>query len=373
MAYITKLSLKNFRSYKSLDVEFSKGINLIYGDNGQGKTNILEAINFLSLLKSFRTNRNKDLFHWEKESFFVGAILEEINKDNRLTLKINYGNEKKFFRDGYQVNQAVDFINNFQVVSFLPEDINLIKGVSSLRRSFLNITISKQYPDYLHALKNYNKLLKIRHHLFKNCPKFSYLNKEYLNSFDSKLIYYNEIIYKYRYQWFNLFKEKLKQISLRLFKLEKALKINYKTSINIEKKCDFKKKFHEILKKNLEKDYRLKVTHNGCHRDDFELIFYDKKINIYGSQGQCRLVSLALKLTVAEVLIGGKKNDRLILLIDDVLGELDEATKKVFFETMKKSQQVFITSTTRERFEEILQDGHNVKFLNIKDGVLSLP
>ena len=348
MAYIARLSLKNFRSYKNLDINFFEGINFIYGDNGQGKTNILEAINFISLLKSFRTNQNKDLFHWGEKEFFLGAIIEELGGE-KLTLKVNYGKNNQFFYNDYPVKQAVDFVNNFQTISFLPEDINIIKGSSSLRRSLLNIDVSRLNSNYLFILKNCNKLLKIRNHLFRKSLNISSLDKMYLNSFDEKLIHYNELIYKYRWNWFSLFSTKLKKISKLLFNSEKVLEVHYKPSINIPVGDDFKDKVKAIFKKNFERDFNHKITYSGCHRDDFELFFKGKKLDIYGSQGQCRLASLALKLTTAEILFEDEKIDKLVFLIDDVLGELDDNTKKVFFHSLEKTHQSFITSTNFDK------------------------
>ena len=330
--YINKLKLENFRNYDIQEIEFDKNINIIYGDNAQGKTNILEAIFVCSLGKSFRTNKEKELINKENKY----AKLEMISSKEDREVKINFEiEEKKNFKiNDIKIKKISDILGKNYIVLFTPEDITILKNDPSKRRRFLNIMISQLRPMYVHLLNKYNKTIEQRNIYLKQI-KYEGKPIENLEIWDEQLVNLGTKIYEYRKNFIEKLNEKIIDIHLKTTENKEKIKIKYITNIE--------NNYLDKLKKNKNNDIKKGYTEIGIHRDDFEIYINDNPISIYGSQGQKRTTIISLKLAEANV-IYEEIGERPVILLDDFMSELDKKRIQGLFENIKENQ-VIITCT----------------------------
>ena len=330
--YINKLKLENFRNYDIQEIEFDKNINIIYGDNAQGKTNILEAIFICSLGKSFRTNKEKELINKEKKY----AKLEMISSKEDREVKINFEiEEKKNFKiNDIKIKKISDILGKNYIVLFTPEDITILKNDPSKRRRFLNIMISQLRPMYVHLLNKYNKTIEQRNIYLKQI-KYEGKPIENLEIWDEQLVNLGTKIYEYRKNFIEKLNEKIIDIHLKTTENKEKIRIKYITNIE--------NNYLDKLKKNKNNDIKKGYTEIGIHRDDFEIYINDNPISIYGSQGQKRTTIISLKLAEANV-IYEEIGERPVILLDDFMSELDKKRIQGLFENIKENQ-VIITCT----------------------------
>lgn len=332
---ITNFYIKNFRSHSVRQFNFQKGINVLVGENGCGKTNIVEAIYYLSLARSFRGVDDKDLIK-------IGTDLAEINttvKQNKITKKIKIiitKEGRRIFIDNKPINKISELSNNINVIIFEPKDVDLFKGLPKYRRNFLDISLSKKSLVYLDYITRYNRILKQRNDLLKNTN----IDQILLETNTDLLIKTSQKIIEYRSQYIKDIINILNKIIRALTREENDIEIIYKPYITPNK--DFYLEAKELYKKSLEADIKQKSTTIGIHREDFIVNYNGKDIATYGSQGENRIVALCLKLAPYFSIEEEKKP---IVILDDVLSELDEMHQKQLLEFIKKFDQVFITTT----------------------------
>ena len=350
--YIKKIKLENFRNYDLQEIEFGKKINNIYGDNAQGKTNILEAIFTCSLGKSFRTNIDKEIINIDKN--FTNVEIEYFKKDRNGKIKLELKDKKDFFINEIKVKKISDILGKIYVVLFSPQDINILKNDPSKRRKFLNIMISQLKPMYVHTLNKYNKTLEQRNNYLKQI-KYENKPKEMLDIWDEQLVLLGIKVYNYRKEFIEKINNKIKDIHLKTTENKENIEIKYKSNIISEK--DYLNELKNKRNLDIQKGY----TSVGIHRDDFEIFINNKNICIYGSQGQQRSSIISLKLAEAET-IYEEIDDYPIILLDDFMSELDKKRIKGFIENINKNQ-VIITST-----EKIILEKNEIKYYNVKDG-----
>ena len=349
--YIKKIKLENFRNYYLQEIELNSKINNIFGDNAQGKTNILEAIFICGLGKSFRTNIDKELINIEKS--FTKVEIEYFRKDREGKINLELNNKKDFFINDIKIKKMSDILGKIYIVLFSPQDINILKNDPSKRRRFLNIMISQLRPIYVNTLNKYNKTLEQRNNYLKQI-KYENKSEEILDIWDEQLIYLGKKIYNYRKEFLEKLNKKIKNIHLLTTENNENIEIKYKSNIlDIEN-------YDKELKNSRNLDIQKGYTNNGIHRDDFEIYINNKNIFIYGSQGQQRSSIISLKLSEAEI-IYDEIEDYPIILLDDFMSELDKKRIKGFIENIKENQ-VIITST-----EKILLDGKNINYYNVKN------
>ena len=349
--YIKSIKLENFRNYTFQEINFSDKINNIFGNNAQGKTNILEAIFVCSLGKSFRTNIDKELINIEKD--FSTAEIEFVKKDRKGKIKLELKEKKEFYLNDIKLKKISDVLGNIYVVLFSPQDINILKNDPSKRRRFLNIMISQLRPMYVHTLNKYNKTLEQRNNYLKKI-KYEKASIEMLEIWDEQLAKLGSKIYIYRKEFVEKINHKIKNIHLNV--AGENIEIKYKSNIKSPEKY-----LNELKQKrniDIEKGY----TNIGIHRDDFEIYINDKNISIYGSQGQQRSSIISLKLAEAEV-IYEEMDEHPIILLDDFMSELDKNRIKGFVENIKENQ-VIITSTDKIMLE------NNTKFFNVNNAIV---
>ena len=349
---ITNLKLQNFRNYKELNLNFNEGINVIYGDNAQGKTNILESIFLTSLGKSFRTNKDKELIMFNEDFAKVEVEFSKTDRDGKI--KIDLTDKKDIYLNGVKIKKLSELLGNIHIVIFTPDDINILKNGPTGRRRFLDIFIGQLRPNYIYNLNMYLKALEQRNNYLKQI-KFENKSEELLEIWDEKIAEYAEIVFKYRFEFINKLKEKIKDVHNSITENNE--------DINIEYISDFsnKEEFLKKLKNNKKLDILKGFTTKGVHRDDFNIYINDNLVNIYGSQGQHRTSILSLKMSELQV-VKDEIGENPILLLDDFMSELDEKRRTNFLRNIRETQ-VIITCTEKINIENL-----NFKVYNVKSG-----
>ena len=353
--YIEKIKLQNFRNYSFEEINLCEGINIFYGDNAQGKTNILESIFLSSLGKSFRTNKDKELIKENENSAKV-----EINfvKDNRKEkIKVELSEKKIFSVNDIILKKTSEIVGKLNIVLFTPEDINILKNEPIKRRRFLNIMISQLRPLYIHLLSQYNKILEQRNNYLKQI-KYENKNKENLEIWDEQLIKTGIKIFNYRKEFIEKINKKIKIIHLETTENKENIEIKYKS--NIENEEDYRKKIKIKKEEDIQKGY----TSIGIHRDDFEIFINKKNVAIFGSQGQQSSSRISLILGEAEV-IYDEKEDYPVLLLDDFMSELDKKRVKGFVKRITNNQ-VLITCTEKLDIDNMVYNIFKVEHAKVE-------
>lgn len=327
--YIDNLKIQNFRNYKYQEVNFENKINIFYGDNAQGKTNILESIFISSFGKSFRTNKEKELIKMGENFLKVQTHFQKKDRDGEI--KVEISDKKNVYLNDVKLKKLSEVLGNIILVIFTPDDINLLKSGPASRRKFLDMMIGQLRPAYVLNLNSYLKTLEQRNNFLKQKMK----NDAMLDIWDEKLAEYGEKIYTYRKQFIELIKNKITSIHAEIT----AEKIDIKYFSD----CKSKEDFLQELKKNRVNDYYRGYTTKGVHRDDFTIYINNEPVNIYGSQGQNRTAILSLKLAELNV-IYDDLGEYPILLLDDFMSELDEKRISNFLNNIEDIQ-VIITCT----------------------------
>ena len=267
-------------------------------------------------------------------------------------LQISYGDKRVLKINNSSVSRSTDFIRKINTVSFTPEDIELIKGSAGNRRQFLDITLSQLSPAYLRHLQNYNKALKARNTLLRNHEDGKAIDQSLFNTYEKMMVEAGTLITKQRISLLKSFEDKIRHFTELMFPEGKKLKVIYQSSIakTSDENSFTENLFHQKLDESYTKDFQRGMTHVGPHRDDLFILLQGKSLSSYGSEGQCRLASLVLKMTAAEQLIENGSTGNVLLLIDDVLGELDEKRKNAFLKTIMRGDQIFIACTEVPEF-----------------------
>ena len=350
--WIKEIKINNFRNYKSQEINLEKNINIFYGENAQGKTNIIEAIFLSSMGKSFRAKKDKEMILLGKEK--ANIEIEYEKKDRNRKIKIEIGNKKIVYINGIKIKKLSELLGNINVVIFTPDDISILKGGPQNRRRFLDIMISQLRPNYMYNLNLYLKTLEQRNNYLRQIREEN-KNENMLDIWDEELSNYAINIYNYRKEFIEKIKEKIQKIHSEITNNKEEIKIDYLSE------CISKEKYLELLKQRRKLDIIKGYTTKGSHRDDFIIYINDKELNTYGSQGQHRTAILSLKLSELNI-VKEEIGESPILLLDDFMSELDENRRKNFLEKIK-DVQVIITCTEKINIE-------NKKFLvyNVKSG-----
>lgn len=347
--WLSKLKVKNFRNYNSLEVIFEKGINYLYGSNGVGKTNLIEAIYYISNLESFRTNEDRNLLKENKGEFFIEGVIENldysllVSKDSKL-LSI----------DGIVYKKYREYLGHANVVEFIPEEVYLLKDFPKDRRKFMDKEISKIDKAYMDKLLIYNKLIKQRNELLKSEDNYK---EELLSVIDDKISELQVEIINKRKDFLNQIETIINGFNTSLNNLYE-FRISYIGSFEKITKEEILNKY----KMNLEKDKEKRVTGLGVHKDDFKIYINNNDASDFGSQGEQRFIVLLVKLALVN-LIKEKIKEYPILVLDDVFSELDEARKKEVYRIINEFDQVFITGCNYEEIKEI----NNISKYQIKE------
>ena len=337
---IKSIELADYRNYDSLNLQFDKGTNILYGDNAQGKTNILEAIYVSAITKSHKGSKDKEIVNFDKEEAHIRTYLEKEGVETRVDMHLRKNKSKGIAVDGQKLKKAADLLGLCNVVFFSPEDLGIIKNGPSERRRFVDMELCQLDNFYLYNLNHYNKIINQRNKLLKDM----YMNpdlKETLNIWDMQLVSYGSKIIERRKTFVDQLNEIIYDIHKKLSGDKEELKIVYEPNVEID---DFEKN----LKISQDRDMRSKITSVGPHRDDFSFLVGDIDIRKYGSQGQQRTAALSLKLSEIE-LVKKVTKDNPILLLDDVLSELDSNRQNYLLNSINHIQTL-ITCTGLDEF-----------------------
>ena len=350
--YIEKIKLQNFRNYKELEVNLNKNINIIYGNNAQGKTNILESIFLCSFGKSFRTTKEKEMIKFDEEKSLVEIFYQKKDRDGKI--KIEIGNKKQIILNGIKLKKLSELLGNLNIVIFTPDDINILKNGPAARRRFLDIMIGQLRPNYVYMLNMYLKTIEQRNNYLRQIREEN-KPEEMLEIWDEKLAEYGEKIYIYRNEFMNKILNKINEIHKNITDEKEEIKIEYLSN------CNNKENYLKLLKERRKLDIIKGFTTKGIHRDDFMIYINGKEVNVYGSQGQNRTAVLSLKLSELQV-VNDEIGEFPILLLDDFMSELDEKRRKNFLNNIKNTQ-VILTGT-----EKIELNNLDYSIFNVKEG-----
>ncbi len=337
---IKSIELADYRNYDFLTLQFDRGTNILYGDNAQGKTNILEAIFVSATTKSHKGSKDKEMIRFGKEEAHIRTYIEKENVESRVDMHLRSSRSKGIAIDGQKLKKAADLLGLCNVVFFSPEDLGIIKNGPAERRRFVDMELCQLDSFYLYNLNHYNKIVNQRNKLLKDM----YLNpdlKETLGIWDMQLVSFGSKIIERR----RLFVEQLNEIIYEIHKKlsggKEDLTISYEPDVEIEG-------FERKLKNNQDRDIKTKMTSVGPHRDDFSFMVGNTDIRKFGSQGQQRTAALSLKLSEIE-LVKKITKDHPVLLLDDVLSELDSNRQNYLLNSIGDIQTI-ITCTGLEEF-----------------------
>lgn len=358
--HIKQLNLKNYRNYEQTDITFDGNMNVIIGENAQGKTNLMESMYVLSFSRSYRTPRERELIMWGKDFAKIEGNIVRKNRNMPLEIIISrFG--KKARKNNIEQQRLSDYIGSLNVVMFAPEDLKIVKGSPQIRRRFIDMELGQIQPSYIYHLGQYKKILQQRNQLLKKLQRGNKDNGVLLDIYTEQLIEHATILLERRFKFMELLRKWASPIHFEISRELEKLDIRYKSSIDVSEsenrekiESKYEEKFFEIRQSEIERG----TTLIGPHRDD--LIFYinDKDVKTYGSQGQQRTTALSIKLAEID-LIHHEVGEYPILLLDDVLSELDDYRQSHLLNSIHEKVQTFVSTTTIDGLNhEVLNKAH---------------
>lgn len=372
--YIKKIRLKSFRNYENETINFNNKINIIYGNNAEGKTNIIEAIYYSAFGKTYRNNKDNEIVKFDDDFFNIGIEFLKNDRDNEISVFYDKTkNSKKILINGVLQKKLSNIYGKLNLVIFKPEDINIIKGGPDKRRKFLDNLIGPLKPKYIDSLSRYYKILNQRNSALKKIASeldkgkdLSDLNISIIDVLNEQLIEEATTIYNYRLEYVEKINKFINLIHQKyiISKMQENIEIKY---ISILKNKD---KFVKQLNNNLKRDIFIGHTSLGIHRDDFEILLNDRNIQKFGSQGQQKSTILSLKISELEILKNETKEIP-ILILDDFMSELDSKRVDRFFKNMEETQ-IFITSTSKISLKKYIKEDKDketkIKYIKVVSG-----
>lgn len=352
------IKLKNYRNIEETEVFFDEGVNVLVGDNAQGKTNLLEGIYSFSLGKSFRGAKEGDVIRFgENEALcLLGFKSDARDDDQTLRIRLKKGSKRNIELNGVRLDRVSDMIGRFRAVLFCPEHLSLIKEGPSMRRNYLDVAISQFRPVYLRSLQRYAAILEQRNKLIKNFENDRVTFRDTIALWSEQLANEAAVIAKFRSvyvkkvglavaKYFEEMTEKCENIEMRYLGSSKQTEEEYGSEEAV------RKRYMTLLTENLERETGAGATLWGIHKDDIEILINGKSARMFASQGQQRSLALAMKLAEGDICYD-ETGERPVLLLDDVLSELDEK-RRSFLLSKVNDRQVIITTCERIDFGEV--------------------
>lgn len=338
--YINSLELSHYRNYNNLSIEFDPGTTILYGDNAQGKTNILEAIYISGTTKSHRGTKDKDIIQFGEEEAHVRLHLTKHDVGHRIDLHLRKSKNKGVAVDGQSIKRSGELFGIIHMIFFSPEDLSIIKNGPAERRRFMNLELCQLNKLYHYNYVNYNKALNQRNTLLKQIS-FNTSLKDTLDMWDAYLMEYGKCIIEEREKFLHDLNEIVKGIHHHLTGGKEEIEIGYEKNVSIEE-------YEDTIFRKRDMDLRYQTTQVGPHRDD--ICFYINGIDVrkFGSQGQQRTAALSLKMAEIE-LVKMQIHDTPILLLDDVMSELDSNRRNYLLDSIKDIQTI-VTCTGYDDF-----------------------
>lgn len=342
---IKSLELKNYRNYSDLHIELSEGINLFYGDNAQGKTNILESIYMAATARSHRGSKDREVIAFGEEEAHIKVSVEKRGSLFRIDMHIKKHKAKGIAINSVPIRKASELFGSVNIVFFSPEDLGIIKKGPAERRKFMDFELCQIDKIYLNALIHYNKILMHRNKLLKELA-FRSDWKETLDIWDMQLLRFGKELIRCREAFIEKLNPIISRIHSELTNEREKIRIQYEKNVDMDS-------FEAVLKHSRESDIKTKISNTGPHRDDLSFIVEDEgkktiDLKTYGSQGQQRTAALSLKLAEIEML-RIMTGDTPVLLLDDVLSELDQGRQEALISSIRHLQAI-ITCTGVEDY-----------------------
>jgi len=356
---INQLELSEFRNYETLSVQFDEAVNILYGDNAQGKTNVLEAIYLCGTTKSHKGSKDKEMIRLSSEESHIRMQIEKAGIPHRIDMHLRKNKAKGVAIDGVPIKRSSDLMGLLHIVFFSPEDLSMIKNGPGERRRFIDLELCQLDQTYLYHLGNYNRAVNQRNNLLKQIG-FQRDLRDTVEVWDLQLMEHGSVVIDTRKRFVEELNELLPEIHFKLSGGKEKLYVRYEPNVG-------KEEFGQKLAMNLDRDLVLKATGNGPHRDDISFFVGDKNLRLFGSQGQQRTAALSLKLAEIE-LVRKKIKESPVLLLDDVLSELDRNRQTYLLQSITDLQTI-ITCTGLEEFVDSEKQYH--KIFHVTDGVLS--
>ena len=386
--FIKKLKLKNYRNYKEIEIEFSDKINIFYGNNAEGKTNLLESIFLCSTSKSHKNSKENEIINFNEKDAHIKLFFCKKNEEKIevIDIQLNKDSKKGIAVNGLKIDKLKDFLGFFTTVIFSPEDLNIIKEGPQVRRKFIDIELCQIDKIYLSYLNKYNKILNERNILLKDIKETFGQNKKdlinLLETYDDELIKNGIEVLKRRKKNVEEINDIIKNLYYKISNEKEILEIYYENDVVGAEQCEpavgaklcepasvggklrepekeYKKKLLETRDQDIKQGY----TTVGPHRDDIGLKINDNDLRKYGSQGQKKTVAICLKLAELK-LIKEKINDTPVLLLDDVFSELDEDRQKLLIENIKDIQTIITCTGMKKNIFELLNPNKIFKVQN---------
>ena len=338
--YIESIQLKNYRNYESLDMKLDKETNILYGDNAQGKTNILEAIYLCGTTKSHRGSKDREIIKFQEEESHIRMVVSRKNMKYRIDMHLKKNKAKGVAINGIPIKKARELFGIVNFVFFSPEDLNIIKNGPGERRRFIDLELCQLNAIYLTDLSNYNHIVNQRNKLLKDLV-FRPELMDTLDIWDLQMVQFGKKIIQARTAFIEKLNEIIQGIHRNLTGDREELKLIYEPSVTAEA-------IEQELVRNRERDLKFKLTTIGPHRDDLCVMVNGIDIRKFGSQGQQRTAALSLKLSEI-YLVKEVMKDTPVLLLDDVLSELDSNRQNYLLGSIHDVQTV-ITCTGLDEF-----------------------
>lgn len=364
---VNRLKIKNYRNFKQAEVELNDSLNIFIGDNGQGKTNLMESVYMASIGRTFRLNSENELINFKETNSFIEVNLQKKDYQMKIELHLEKNKRKQVFINGVKLDKTSEMIGILNNVIFTPDDMKIVKGSPMERRKFINIDISQIKPKYKYLLNKYKKICTERNIILKNYYTRTE-NKDIINIWNDYLVNIGTEIMLYRHDYINKLKKYSADIYSDISGNKEKFELNYLCNVgnidNMDKEC-IKKHFYDKLNDNLMNEIQNKTTMYGPHKDDIIIKINGKECKYFGSQGQQRSAILAIKLAEIEI-IKEEIGEYPVLLLDDVLSELD-SKRKGFLINYIDGIQTIIT-TTDDHDLNIMTKNHNKKKFYINEG-----
>ena len=355
---ITELELQNFRNYEKQKIEFNNNINIFYGDNAQGKTNILESVYICGTTKSHKGSKDKEIIRFGEEESHIRMMVKKDELSYKIDMHLRKNKAKGVAINGLPIKKARELFGIVNLVFFSPEDLNIIKDGPSERRRFMDMELIQLDKIYLSNLVNYNKVLNQRNKLLKDiafAPSEQLMQT--LDIWDMQLVKYGSLIIKGRESFIEKINTIISGIHSRLTGGIENIKVSYVPDVDVND-------FEEEVKSSRQKDIKYKATSKGPHKDDLIFLINDNDVRKYGSQGQQRTAALSLKLSEIE-LVKLVIKDTPVLLLDDVLSELDSNRQNFLINSIGDIQ----TIVTCTGLDEFINNRMNInKIFKVTDG-----
>ncbi len=389
---VSNLTLKNFRNYSELELKPTPGLNVLFGQNGQGKTNIVEAIYMIACARSHRTSKDAELIKHDKSHYQIDldyflSKSDGIDYSFERNLTLAYGdldgkskNQRVLHKNEMKLDRVSDFVGNFHAVMFAPEDLQLVKDGPAVRRRFMDLLLSQIKINYFVNLQSYHRVLNQRNKLlkqFKEADKYRLdeFESAMLDTWDDELANYALKIINERLQLIEMIKEYSRKVHRHISDDAEYLSFKYKTNTTIKIENDDEDNFNSILqrlKDRRTRDIAVGSTSVGPHRDDFEIYLNEELIRSYASQGQQRTAVLSLKMAELQI-INDLTNQTPVLLLDDVMSELDSNRREKLLSSLDNTQ-IFITCTDPDQLDKDWLEkskDKGISYFQVDDGTVS--